>query len=185
MKNQTPNQNNLAIKWALINLAATIILTYAIQFLDLDPNSSVKYIGYLPFIAFLILAQKEYKDALGGYITFGQAFSAGFRYALYTSLALAVFVYLYLAILSPEVLEKSLVASQAQMSEKGMSTGQIDKAMEIGKKYGPIFAAVGTVIIDIIFGVIISLIGAAILKKERSIFDTPDTDDQVPTEPTV
>lgn len=184
MKTQTPNPNSAAIKWAVINLVTTIILTYGIQSLNMDPNSSLKYIGYLPFILFLILTQKEFQEQLGGYITFGQAFTAGLRYAIFTSLLLAVFVYLYLAVLSPDVFDKSLTASQSQMAEKGMSQEQIDKAMGIAKKYGPMFAAVGTVIIDIIFGIIISLIGAAIVKKERSPLDIPDTDYKDP-EPTV
>jgi hypothetical protein len=186
MTNQIPKPNNVSLKWSLINLAATVIFTYAIQFLNLDPNSPVKYLNYLPFILFLVLAQKEYKETLGGYITFNQAFSAGLKYSLFSALFLAIFMYLYLAILSPDVFEKSLVASQTKMAENGMSTEQIDKAMDIAKKYGPIFGSFFAGIFYIIFGVIISLIGAAIFKKERSPYDAHnDTEIQPPVEPTV
>src|SRR3569623_781738 len=96
-----PNPTKVATKWALINFVTSIVLTYAIQFVSKDPNSPLKYLGYVPLIAFLMLTQKEFKQQLGGYITFGEAFSAGFRYAVFTSLLIAVFTYVYLAFLDP------------------------------------------------------------------------------------
>src|SRR6187402_1054305 len=97
------NPTKVATKWALIYTATAIVITYASEFLDVDINSPVKYVSYIPFIAFLCLTQKEYRDELGGYITYGNAFSAGFRYALFSGILLAVFTYLYFAILSPEM----------------------------------------------------------------------------------
>jgi len=43
--------------------------------------------------------------------------------------------------------------------------------MEITRKYGVLFTAIGTAIGTPIVGAIISLIGAAIFKKERSVLD--------------
>jgi hypothetical protein len=171
MEQLQANANKVATKWALIYVLTAIVITYIIQFSNLDPNSSVKYLSYIPFIAFLLLAQKEYKDQLGGYIKFGDAFSAGFRFALYSGILLAVFIYVYLAFLSPEVLSKAMEAQRDKMTEQGLSSEQIDKGIEIGKKYGAIFGAVGAAIAYAILGVIIGLIGAAIFKKERSAFD--------------
>lgn len=165
------NPTKIATKWAIINVLAAIIFTYAFEFLKLDQTSPLKYLSYVPFIVFLFLTQKEYKDQLGGYMTFGQGFSAGFRYSIFTGLVLAVFIYLYLAVLSPDVFEKSLVDAQAQLEAKNMSSDQIDKAMEITKKYGPIFGAFFSAVAYTILGAIISLIGASIFKKERSLYD--------------
>jgi len=167
-----PNATKVATKWALINAVTAIVITYIFQFMNIDQSSSVKYISYIPFIVFLFLAQKEFRDELGGYISFGDAFSAGFRFSLFTGLILAVFIYLYLAILSPDVFAKALATSEAQMREKNnMSDEQIAKAMEIAHKWGPIFGAFGAAIVYAICGAIISLIGAAIFKKERSPYD--------------
>jgi hypothetical protein len=46
--------------------------------------------------------------------------------------------------------------------------------MDIAKKYGPILGSVATVFIYAILGVIVGLIGAAILKREPSIDNTTD-----------
>lgn len=183
-----PNPTKIATKWALINLLTQIIITYGVQLLNMDMNSPVKYISYIPLIAFLLLAQKEFRDTqLGGYMTFGQGFSAGFRYAIFSGLLLAVFMYIYLAILSPEVLTKSMAAQQTVLEQKGMSADQIDKAMSTATKYGPIIGAFGIAMFYAIIGAIISLIGAAILKKERSAQDIIDSLDESSTtiDPTV
>lgn len=183
----TPVQQNatkIATKWALIYTVTAIVITYAFQLLNIDPNSPLKYITYIPFIAFLMMAQKEYRDLLGGYISFGDAFSSGFRYAVFSGLLLAVFIYLYLAILNPAMFDKALETSRASMVDKGMSDDQIEKAMGIAKKWGPLFGAFGTAIVYAICGAIIALIGAAIFKKERSPYDVAQ-DAIDPTETTV
>ncbi|HEY4326072.1 MAG TPA: DUF4199 domain-containing protein [Mucilaginibacter sp.] len=171
MENSLQNPTKIASKWAIIYVVTSIVITYAFQLLNIDQNSAFKFLGYIPFIAFLLLTQKEYRDQLGGYLTFGEGFSAGFRYAVFSGLLLAVFIYIYLAFLSPQVLEQSMTDQQGKMAQQGLSQEQIDKAMEIGKKYGPIIGAFGAAVGSAILGAIVALIGAAIFKKERSITD--------------
>ncbi|MDB5002953.1 MAG: hypothetical protein JWQ34_1178 [Mucilaginibacter sp.] len=169
------NPTKVATKWALINALTAIIITYAFEFLNVDPNSPLKYLAYIPFIIFLFLAQKEFKDEIGGFMTFGEGFSVGFRYALFTGLIMALFIYLYCTVLSPAFFDKAIEASRTKMEESGkLSSEQIDKAMDISKKWGPLMAAFGTAVVYPIFGAIIGLIGAAIFKKERSAHDLID-----------
>jgi len=169
----TPVQNatKVATKWALLYTIAAIIVTYTLQFLNLDQNSSWKYVSMVFFIGFLLLAQKEYKDQLGGYITFGNAFSAGFRYSVFAGLLVALFTYLYYSFLSPQMFDKMLETVQTAMEEKNAPSNVVDSTMSFYRGWGkiifPFFAAIGSAII----GSIISLIGAAIFKKERSAYD--------------
>ncbi|MGZ3757666.1 MAG: DUF4199 domain-containing protein [Mucilaginibacter sp.] len=165
------NPTKVATKWAFIYALTAIVITYAFQFLNVDPTSPLKYITYVPFIAFLMMAQKEYRDVTGGYISFGDAFSTGFRFSLFAGLLIAVFSYLYLAILSPGVWDKVLDSTRTQLEAKNMSSAQIDQAMAITKKWGPLIGAFGAAIAYAIFGAVLSLIGAAIFKKERSPYD--------------
>ncbi|RCH56103.1 hypothetical protein DJ568_04990 [Mucilaginibacter hurinus] len=167
-----PSATRIATKWAFIGLAITIVLTYAFELLDIDPNSAAKYINYIPFIALLLLTQKEYRDELGGYMTFGQGFSAGFRYALFSGLLSALFTYIYLGFLSPDQWTKAMEVAQAQMEEKGtMTDEQVKVAMDFTNKYGMIMTVFAIAVGSAIMGAILSLIGAAIFKKERSIYD--------------
>ncbi|HEY0244822.1 MAG TPA: DUF4199 domain-containing protein [Mucilaginibacter sp.] len=173
METTTPVQNatKLATKWAFVYLITAVIITYAFQFLNVDTNSPLKYISYIPFIGYLFLAQKEYRDQIGGYISFGDAFSAGFRYSIFVGLLMAIFSYLYLTILSPEVWQKAMDATQTALEDKGISGSQAEKTMSMMKQWGPLFGAFGAAIVYAIFGAVISLIGAAIFKKELSPFD--------------
>jgi hypothetical protein len=180
-----PNSTKVATKWALIYLVTAIIITYIIQYVSSDPNSPLKYIGYLPFIVFLILTQKEFKDQNEGYLTFGEGFSAGFRFAVFASLFIAVFTAIYLSVLNPDIMAKAAEQARAQMEAKNnMSSENIDKAVNITKKIGPFIGAFFIAIIDTIIGIIIALIGAAIFKNERSAYNTPDAADTY-TDPTV
>jgi hypothetical protein len=180
MEQPKPNPTKVAIKWALINFVTTIVITYLIQYVSGDPNSPLKYIGYLPFIAFLLLTQKEFKNQLEGYMTFGEGFSAALRYSIFTSLMIAVFTFVYLTFLSPEVMAQAAEQARAKMEAQGnMSSEDIDKAVSVTKKIGPAIGAVVIAIVDTIIGIIIGLIGASIFKKERSAYD-PE-----PTNPTV
>lgn len=179
MEQPKPNPTKVATKWALINVVTGIVLTYAFQYLVPDPNSPIKYLTFIPFIVFLLLAQKEYKEQIGGYMTFGEGFSAGFRFAIFSGLMAAVFTYLYLAVLSPEVMDKAVEQARSQMEAKGMSSEDIDKAISLTKKLGPLFGAFGAAIFDAVVGAIVALIGASVFKKERSAFDPEPTDPAV------
>lgn len=185
MESTAPTPSKVAIKWALISFLVSIILTYAFQFLNLDTNSPVRYISYIFFIAFLLLGQKEFKDQLGGFITFGQAFVEGLLFAVFSGIMAAIFTYIYFSFLSPSVWDQAMAASQQKLEAAGnLSSAQIESAMTITKKYGIIIATVGIMIGTPIMGAIVSLIGAAIFKKERSAFNIEQSSDNY-TDPAV
>ncbi len=166
-----PGSAQIAFKWTLIYVVTSIVITFAFQFLNVNQASSVKYLGYIPFIAFLLLAQKEYRDQLGGFISFGDGFVAGLLYSVFSGIILAVFIYIYFAIISPQVWQQMLEFQRQAMQDKNYSADQIDQGMNFMQKFGVIFAAVGVLIMTPIIGAIIALIGAAIFKKEKSILD--------------
>lgn len=167
-----PNPTKVATKWALISTITNIVVTYAFEFMNVNQQSSIKYLTFLPFVVFLFLAQKEFRDTTGGgYMTFGTGFSTGFRYSVFTGLLVGVFIAIYLWILSPEVLEQSLEASRAQMEERDMSSADIERSMEMAHKIGPWMGGFFSALMYTIIGALIALIGAAIFKKERSPLD--------------
>jgi len=162
------NQNKIVFKWTIISVITSIVITYIFQFTNIDQSSGIKYLSYIPFIVYLFLAQKEYKDQLGGYISFGQAFSTGFKYA----------------ILSPQVFEKAMADAQQKLTDQGqLSSEQIDSTMEITRKYGALIGTFGSIIGSAVIGAILGLIGAAIFKNERPLFTT-ESDDPTVNDPT-
>ncbi|MDP9077172.1 MAG: DUF4199 domain-containing protein [Bacteroidota bacterium] len=178
MENNAPTPSKVAFKWALISFVTSIVLTYAYQFLNIDINSPVRWINYVFFIAFILLGQKEFKDQLGGFITFGQAFVEGLLFAVFSGIMIGIFSYIYLSFLSPDVWTQALAAQQQKLEAAGtLSSDQIETTMNVMKKYGTLIAFFGVIIGTPITGAIVSLIGAAIFKNERSILDIEQAND--------
>jgi len=177
MEQTKPNPTNVAIKWTLINIVTGIILTYVFQFANIGVSSSVRYLAYIPFVAFLFLAQKEFKDQLGGYLTFGEGFGIAWRFGVFSGLLLAVFIYLYYGILSPEMYSKMLEEQRAAMAAKGLSSEQVDQAMGFMNKMGLIFVVISAAIGSAIMAMVLGIVGCLIFKKERSPLDTPESTD--------
>lgn len=171
-----PSSAKIAIKWSLIYTLVAIVITYGSEIAKLSVNSPVKYVTYVFLVVFLLLAQKEHRDKLGGYIKFGNAFITGLLYGIFAGVLTAIFVYIYLSFLSPEIFAQALEQQRQTMAEGGkLSSEQIDQAMDIAKKFGPILGAIVTVFLYAIVSVIVGLIGAAIFKKEPSIYSTSET----------
>ena len=187
MEIQKTSPMPVIIKWGAIYVLASILLTYITQFLNIDPDSPIKWLSTLLFIAFLLLTQKEYRDINGGYLTFGEGFKAGFLFAILSGIVLSVFTYLYFAVLSPGMLQKLTASTEAKLAAKGMSQEQIDQAMSITSKFlSPVGMMISAVIGAAIMGAIIALIGAAIFKKDRPPILIADADNyKDPAEPTV
>jgi hypothetical protein len=162
------NPSKYASKWAFIYIAAAILNTVLDQVLKVDPNSYIRVFGYtIPFILFLILTQIEYRRSIGGYITFQQTFSAGVRYAVYSGLLFGILIFVNLSFFSNEI-QQSIAATRASLAAKGVSKEQIDKQLEVGQNHGALIIAFFAAIQTTILGLIISAIGAAILKKEAT-----------------
>ena len=185
MESTAPTPSKVAIKWAVINVLASIVLTYVFQFLNLALDSPIRYISYVVFIGLLLLGQKEFRDQLGGFITFGQAFVEGLLFSVFSGIMMCIFTYVYFAILSPAAWEQVLSAQQTKLEAAGtLSAEQVETAMGVTRKYGVLISAVFIVIGTPIMGAIIALIGAAIFKKERSILDIEQSNDNY-TDPAV
>jgi len=162
------SSNKLVIKWSLYYVVVSIILTYAFQLLNIDPNSGIKFVTFLPYVGFMFLCQKEYRDQLSGYLTFGQGFLAGFKYTVITAILGTLFIYIYWTVLSPQMFQQIVDTSRAKLEAKGnLTEDQINMAMSfttIG------FMTISAFIGSLIMGTIIALIGAAIFKKQPPMF---------------
>jgi hypothetical protein len=166
-----PNQAGIAVKWAIINVITAIVVTYIFQLLGTDVSAPVRYLAYIPFIAFVCLAQIEYRDKASGFMTYGQGFVEGLLFGVFSGIMLAIFMYLYYAVLYPQGVDQMVAAAHDKMVAQGQSSDAIDTATEMTKKYGAIFASVGGLFGTPIAAIIVSLITAAIFKKEPTIAD--------------
>jgi hypothetical protein len=173
------NPNMLAFKAALTYSIYFLVLLFLFNWMGInqgDPNApfAEKAIAFLaswaPFILAIIYVQTTYKKELGGFISFGKAFSAGFKVAAYTGLFLALLMILYYKVLDKEAFQKLI--------DSALKTAGDDenkrKGIEMMQPYMTFFIAFGAAVSYTFFGLVISLINAAIIKKEQPLFFTDE-----------
>jgi hypothetical protein len=169
------NRNVLASKAAISYCLYFLVLLYLLSWIGIDqsnPNLSgvemvISYIAtWVPYILAIIFVQDRVKKGFEGYISFGKAFSTGLRVAVYTGLFLSIVMILYYKVLDPGAYQKILDAAM----EKAGDNDQQRQGIEMMKPYMVFFIGFGTAISYTLFGVLISLAGAAILKNEKPFF---------------
>jgi hypothetical protein len=133
--------------------------------LSMEPWFSWTVNGLL-FIA-IIIACVHYANQKEGLVTFGNVFSHGFKTSAIVALIMVIYTILSLTLIFPEMKEKALEMTQKTLEERdNMSSDQLESALAMTKKFFLVFAIFGAMIGTLVFGLIASLIGAAVAKKK-------------------
>jgi len=120
-------------------------------------------LSYGTFIIAIYYAQNKHKQDLGGFITYSRAFSTGFKVAAYSGLFIGLLMMLYYGVIDQGAMQDIL---DAQIKAAG-DNEQTLKGIEMMSKYMIYMIAFGSAITYTLFGLVISLITAAVVKKER------------------
>lgn len=157
-------------------LIAGLIIIYAIitQLLGLTQQKGLGLLQYVIIIGGLIFFVNQYGKANNYTKSFGDLFAFGFKStAVFTSIYIVFIIIFFL--LFPDIKEKSLDMARQQMEESGkLNDADIDKAVEMTKKFFWVGVVGGSLLFFIIIGAIGSLIGAGVTKKRpNNPFDQP------------
>ncbi|ATP57202.1 hypothetical protein CPT03_12335 [Pedobacter ginsengisoli] len=168
--------NKLAFKSAIAYSVYFLVLMFVMKWMGVDQNSpnttfaeKVVYslASYIPFIMAVVFVQTTYKKELGGYISFGKAFSSGFKVAAYAGLFIAVFTILYYKVLDRNAFDQLMDSAVAAAGDDENKV----KGVEMMRPYMIFFIGFGVAVSYTIYGLIISLIGAAVVKKEQPLYE--------------
>lgn len=173
MENTTkPQLFKATLNWGLILGAASIAYTVILYIAGLITNKPAGYVGILISIIVLYLGIKSYRDqSLGGAISYGQALGAGVLISLFGTIVSIFFTLLLFTVIDSGLIDTALQESADQMVQRGMDDSQIEQGLSIAKKmFVPMMVIFGT-LSGVFFGFIISLVHAAILKKEVNPFE--------------
>lgn len=167
--------NVLAFKSAVAYSIYFLALLFIFKMIGIDPNNkdiplSEKIVSsalsYIPFILAIVYVQITHKKELGGFITFGRAFSAGFKVAAYSGLFIALLMILYYKVLDRQAF--------AELMDKALETAGDDenkiKGVEMMRPYMVFFIGFGAAVFYTFFGLVVSLINAAIIKKIKPLY---------------
>src|SRR6056297_735475 len=167
------NKNNLtnftAKNGAIIG--AGFILAYMVTHLingklhtmnDISGN-----INSILLIAGIIIFTRKYRaDFNRTYFPYGEAFKVGFFTSIFAAIVGAFFLYIYYSYISPESLEQYLLLQQNAFLESGLAEEQASQMTGLMENMmSPGLMAFSSLLGNTIFGLIISLITAAFLKR--------------------
>ena len=165
--------NSLALKASVAYAVFFLALIYIFKAMGMDsnnPNAPVAekiittLVSYVPFILAIIWVQTNFRTELGGFISYGRAFSSGFRTAVYAGSLIALVMILYLK-LDPTALEEIMEASRQNAGDDENAL----KGIEMMRPYMVYMIGFGSAVSFTFLGLLVSLISAAFVKKEPSL----------------
>ncbi len=156
----TPVQKGLIISLILIVIGLVLYFTNQIA------NKSLGYLQYAVLIGGIIWACISYAKQMNGNVTFGNVFAHGFKTTAFIAALMAVYSFISVKFLFPDIIDKTLDIARAEMSSnKDLSEDQIGQALEMTRKFFVPFT-IGFILIGFaLMGALGSLIGAAVAKK--------------------
>jgi hypothetical protein len=137
------------------------------------PHWAVNTLSYVFIIAFIVLGIKAYKDQNNGFIRLGEAIKLGVGIALISGILGAIYFLIFVKFIEPDFI-KNIGEFQEQFMLENypeMDEAMIEKQIEMSKKFmSPGIMAGMTIVINILFGLVISLVAGLIMKKEETEF---------------
>lgn len=170
---QTPlTTSAVGIRYGLLTGLVSVLISFGLNTAHLE-QSPLKWLGAMVLIAGIMLAQREFKQRDGGFMSYGQGLGVGVIVSAVAGVLGSVFTYVYMTMIDPELVTRLMDKARADMEARGgLTDAQIDQAMAMSAKFTSapvltIFALIGSIII----GLIISLVTSAIIKNTRPEFE--------------
>jgi len=160
------------MRYGLLTGLVGIVISLVLNMSHME-QSPVKWLSAVVLIGGIILGQKAYKQANGLFMSYSEGLGVGVIVSGVSAVLSAVFSYVYVTFIDPEMTARILDKARADMEARGtMTDAQIDQAMHFTSMFvqGP--ALVGVALVGgIVMGLLVSLITAAILKNPKPEFE--------------
>ena len=181
MEQQPSPPFKAALNYGLFTAAGMLIFSVILFLTDMEKNPVLPYFSYVILLAGILIGSLNYRDhQLGGFITYGKAFTVGFLTAVVAAVIMGIWGYLYLKFINAGLLEEAMAIAEQKMAEQGMSEAEIEEGLIMAQKFqGPGFYAFIGLFGNVLAGLILSLITSAIVKKEEPFFNPPSEGENV------
>ena len=169
---ENPSQALIALKWGAIGGVAYMIYTTLLYVTELYGNSTMGWVSFALAIVFIVLAMREYRTQNNGFMSYGEGLGVGTLVSAISGLLSATYGMIYTMFIDPTIPQKLQDKIQEQWEAQGLTDEQIEQASEMMKwTQSPGMTFLFGMISAIVGGLIISLIVAAILKKNKPVFE--------------
>jgi hypothetical protein len=173
METTTTSPWQVGLKYGMImGLISAVInaISYATKlFLSMGASFGLLGLSLVVLISVLVFAGREFKSQNEGFMTFGQGFITCLAACLISSFIGAAFAYIWIAYIDTSIPELMKEMTAANLAKFGAPEEEIEKAMA-AQDFGAFSSARSAMIAGVVGGTIVSLIMAAIMKKNPPEF---------------
>ena len=166
----TPSTARVALKAGLITGLVMTVYSTILNMAGFTQSSPLHYLTFLMLIGGLVYGMRDFKEQNGGYMTYGQGLGVGTLTSAVAGLLSSLVSTFYIKFVDPSVLQRTMDEQRIQLEERGMSDTQIDQAMKLAESMSGFSFLFATLAVAF-FGFLLSLVVAAIVKRDRDVFD--------------
>lgn len=172
MENQKTEAKQFVLNYGILLGILTVVMGVIMYVTNayLEPSIIYSIIIYLILIVVISLGIKAFKTENGGFLSIGEALKVGIGVAVVGGIISALWSFVLMNYLEPDYMAQMTELSRDRLVEvnPNMTESQIEAAMEFNQRFSsPYFIMAVTLIGNLFFGFIISLIAGIIMKKEN------------------
>ncbi len=167
----TPSTAKIALKYGALSGLCLMIYQIILYTGQLDTVTALTLLTFIIPIVGIVLAIKNFREQNGNQIRYGQGLGLGTLTAAVAGVLIAFFETIYLFYIDTSVLRRRIDYMVERLERSNVSGEMIDKIVEGASQTGPGQTFISNVFSYLIFGFIVSLIVAAVMKKEKGIFE--------------
>ncbi|MCF8255944.1 MAG: DUF4199 domain-containing protein [Flavobacteriales bacterium] len=160
-----------AMNWGAVLGLLLIMFSVTLYLLGMSESNAVglTYGLMIGVICYGIVQRRKHQE---GFITYGEGLATGTAIAFFGGIISAFYAFIHMSFIDTEQLARLLVKMEDQLFEQGLPTSQVDMMMGIYEKiFKPVPMFFMTIISSAFTGFIISLIAAAVFKKNDESFE--------------
>src|SRR3954451_9189571 len=118
------------VKGLVISLLI-IVFSMVLYFTGQTTNQTLSYLQYVILIGGIIWSCVSYSKQLNGNVTFGNVFAHGFKTTAVVAALLAVYTFIAVKFLFPDIVDTSLEIAKKRMESRNMSDEQMQQGLDI------------------------------------------------------
>ena len=170
MESEIKSPGKFALNYGII-LGLILVIIAALMYatgMILEGKQWPMIIYYVLFPAYLIYTISQYKKSNDNLLSLSDALKVGVATAVISALVYAVYALLLNYVIDPDFIEQILEATREKLYENPKMTDEmVETSMEWVEKFSsPVFGIAIWTALSAILGLIYSLIGGLVMKKE-------------------